>query len=88
MFGTTTMALFFLKRLKREKRAEGSNSTARRTAATETTQTRPYVANHWYFRLDTPRILCVALPLSLIGHSRITPQFCDILRGHAGAYGK
>jgi uncharacterized protein YneF (UPF0154 family) len=61
LFGMTATTLFFLKRLKKERRARESNSTVRRA----TPQTRPHVENHWYFHLDTRRILCVAPPLSL-----------------------
>jgi hypothetical protein len=69
LFGMTATIIFILKRLKKQRRAGGSNSTVQRT----TPQTQPYVVeNHWYLRLDTRRILCVAPPLSLIGHSRIT----------------
>ena len=73
----TAMTLFILKRAKKERRdlAEVWNSTARRATSTEAPRLHSYVRlhssvwHHWYFRLDTPRILCVAPPLSLIGHS-------------------
>ena len=85
LFGMTAAILFILKRVKKEKRAEGgapeSNSIGRPT------EIRQSVGNYWYFRLDTPGTMCVAPPLSPSGHSRITAQFRDILHSHAGAYG-
>ncbi|KAH9997877.1 hypothetical protein BJV77DRAFT_959918 [Russula vinacea] len=54
LFGMTATIIFILKRLKKQRRAGGSNSTVQRT----TPQTQPYVVeNHWYLRLDTRRIV-------------------------------
>ena len=84
--GMMAMILFFLKRVKKEKRAEKraeeSNSTTRPT------EIRQYVRSHWYFRLDTPGIMCVAPSLFFSGHLRTTAQFRDILHSHARAYGE